>query len=95
MALEYLLQRTLARDGDPRRLRVECEGFREARDAWLGARTAALAREVLADRQARQMEALNAYDRRIVHMAAAAIDGVRTFSVGDGADRRVTIAAAE
>ena len=95
LALEYLLQRSLARDGEPRRLLVECVGFREARDAWLGERTASLAREVLADRQPREMEALNAYDRRIVHMAAGAIAGVRTFSVGDGADRRVTIAAAD
>jgi len=95
MALEHLLQRSLARDGEPRRLQVECEGFREARDAWLGARAASLAHEVLADGQPRQMEALNAYDRRIVHLAAGAIAGVRTFSVGDGTDRRVTIAVAE
>ena len=95
LALEHLLQRSLGHDGEPRRFVVECEGFREARDAWLGTRAAELARAVLADHQPRQTEALNAYDRRMVHLAAAAITGVRTFSVGDGADRRVTIAAAD
>jgi len=94
MALEHLLQRALARGGDRRRLIIECEGFRESRDAWLSERTASLAREVLGDGQSRETEPLNAYDRRIVHLAAGAVPGVRTFSVGDGADRRVTIALA-
>lgn len=94
LALEHLLQRVLAREGDRRRLLIECAGFREARDAWLGERAAELAREVLEDGQPRQTEALNAYDRRIVHIAVSGIAGVRTFSVGDGLDRRVSIATA-
>ena len=38
------------------------------------------------------MEPLNSYERRIVHLALQDLPDVRTFSVGEGMDRRVTIA---
>jgi hypothetical protein len=38
------------------------------------------------------MEPLNAYERRIVHLALQDAPGVTTFSVGEGRDRRVTVA---
>lgn len=34
---------------------------------------------------------LNAYDRRIVHLEASSIEGVRTRSIGEGLERRVEI----
>jgi len=35
---------------------------------------------------------LNSYERRIVHMIVSERPGLETYSVGEGADRRVTIA---
>ena len=34
---------------------------------------------------------LNSYDRRIVHMEVASIEGVASRSVGEGHDRRIEI----
>jgi spoIIIJ-associated protein len=92
VALDHILQRAFAHDVQSRRLVLECEGFREARDGALGARAKELAAQVLADGRSRETEPLNSYERRIVHVALADMPGVRTFSVGEGADRRVTVA---
>ncbi|MGE0452938.1 MAG: protein jag [Vicinamibacteria bacterium] len=91
-ALEHLLQRMFNRHIEPTSVVVRCEGYRETRDAWLGERARELAAGVRADGVPRETEPLNAYDRRIVHMALADEPGVHTFSVGAGADRRVTVA---
>lgn len=40
------------------------------------------------------IETLNAADRRIVHQVAAEYSDIRTFSEGDGVERRITIAQA-
>jgi spoIIIJ-associated protein len=90
-ALDHLVQRAW-RPGDGPRLVLECEGYREARDEALGARARALAEEVRADGQPRTMDALNAYERRVVHMALSEDPDVETYSVGQGADRRITLA---
>jgi spoIIIJ-associated protein len=73
---------------------VECAGYREERDAWLAGRARELAAEVLREGRAHEMEPLNAYERRIVHIALSDQPGVRSVSVGSGSDRRLTIAPA-
>jgi spoIIIJ-associated protein len=92
MALDHVVQRAFGRDVHPRRLVLECEGFREARDASLQAMARELAQEVRADGQPRETEPLNGYERRIVHLTISEEPGVCTYSVGEGLDRRVTIA---
>lgn len=90
-ALEHLLQRAVSRD-EPRRLRLTSERFRSERDAFLRGRARTLADAVRADGVPRETEPLNSYDRRIVHLAVQDEPRVRSFSVGEGAARRVTIA---
>jgi len=94
-ATEHLLQRSYGAEFLPRPLRVECEGFQERRDRALAEEARDLARAVLADGQARTTEPLNAYERRVVHVALNDEPGVTTYSVGEGAARRVTVAPAE
>lgn len=94
-ALGHLLDRAFGEDLRPRRLRLRCEGFREARDAALAEDARRVAAEVRASGEAQTMEPLNAYERRIVHLTLQEEPGVRTFSVGEGTDRRVTVAPAE
>ena len=91
-ALEHLLQRIFGEALRPRQLRLRCEGFREARDAALTVEAQRLAAEVRESGQALMMEPLNAYERRIVHLALQDQPDVRTYSVGEGMDRRVTVA---
>ena len=93
-ALEHLLQRMFGPEVAPLPVRVECEGFREHRDAALAGEARALAEEVVREGEARTLPPLNAYERRIVHVALGGFPGVATYSVGEGADRRVTIAPA-
>jgi spoIIIJ-associated protein len=94
-ALEHVLHKVAQSENEPRRLIVECEGYRAHRDDALRRRARLLAEQVLADGRPRRTEALNSYERRIVHVTLAEVQGVRTFSVGEGADRRVTVAPAD
>jgi len=94
IALDHILQRAFGHDIHPRRLAIDCEGYREARDGALEARARELADAVRADGRSRETEPLNSYERRIIHVALSEAPGVKTFSVGEGPDRRVTIAPA-
>jgi spoIIIJ-associated protein len=91
-ALEYLLQLMYRRAIEPRRLVVDCEGYRSDRDRALHDEALALASEVAGDGVPRKMRALNSYERRIVHAALTDHPAVHTFSVGEGGERRVTVA---
>lgn len=91
-ALEHILQRSFGEALRPRMIRLRCAGFREARDAALTLEARKLADEVRESGRALMMEPLNAYERRIVHLALQDMTDVRTYSVGEGMDRRVTIA---
>jgi spoIIIJ-associated protein len=91
-AIEHLLHGMFAHRVAPRRLRVECAGQRERREEKLRTKALELAAAVLEDGKLRTTDPLNAYERRLVHMAVSEQPGVITYSVGGGADRRVTIA---
>jgi spoIIIJ-associated protein len=77
---------------EPRRLVVDCEGYRSDRDRALHDEALALAAAVAGDGVPRKMRALNSYERRIVHAALTGHPAVHTFSVGEGGERRVTVA---
>ena len=89
-AFEHILRRWADRNGDE--IRIAGAGHRERRDEALRQKALRLADEVRVDGQPRRVEGLNSYERRIVHMALEGADGVETFSVGEGMDRRVVIA---
>jgi len=89
-ALEHLLQRACGKD-DSRRIQLISMRYRGERDAFLGQLARDLAVAVRGDGVPRETEPLNAYDRRIVHLAVEAEPGVRSQGVGEGAGRRVAI----
>ncbi|HSD27827.1 MAG TPA: R3H domain-containing nucleic acid-binding protein [Vicinamibacteria bacterium] len=91
-ATEHLLQRLHGAALQPRFLRLTCEGFRERRDQALAEEARRLAEAVRADGEPREMAPLNAYERRVIHVALQDEPGVTTFSVGEGSSRRVTVA---
>ncbi len=92
-ALEHLFQR-IAADHLEQRLVVDADGYRQVREARITERALALAAEVRSSGAPRETGPLNSYERRVVHVALASEPGVQTFSVGEGASRRVTIAPA-
>jgi spoIIIJ-associated protein len=93
-ATEHLLQRLYGAALQPRALRLTSEGFREGRDRALAEEARRVAALVRADGQPRALEPQNAYERRVVHVALQDEPGVTTYSVGEGPDRRVTVAPA-
>ena len=90
--LDHLLQRMYQRALDPRRLIVTCEGYRVERDEGLRRTAQELAAAVRRDGVPRTTRPLNSYERRVVHVALAAEPGIRTYSVGEEGNRRVTVA---
>ncbi len=93
-ATEHLLLRLYGAALQPRALRLTCEGFRARRDEALAGEAHRIAEGVRNEGQPRMMEPMNAYERRIVHVALQAEPGVTTYSVGQGSDRRVRVAPA-
>jgi spoIIIJ-associated protein len=91
-SLEHILQRMFGTH--PRPLRLDCEGFRERRERALVEEARQLAGAVRRDGRPRTMEPLNAYERRLVHVALQDEAGVTTYSVGEGPGRRITVAPA-
>jgi len=93
-ATEHLLLRLYGGALQPRALRLTGEGFRERRDEALAAEARRVAEAVRGDGTARTMPPLNAYERRVVHMALQDEPGITTASSGEGAERRLTVAPA-
>ena len=93
-ATEHLLLRLYGAQLQPRAVRLTGEGFRERRDEALAAEARRVAAEVRASGQARTLQRLNAYERRVVHMALQGEPGITTRSDGEGAERRLTVAPA-
>jgi spoIIIJ-associated protein len=90
-ALEHLLKRIASGEDGERPPRVVCREYRSWRDAQLQEQALTLASAVAQDHEARAFSKLNAYERRIVHLALAGRDDVGTRSVGEGEDRELLI----
>lgn len=93
--LDHLLQRMYQRALEPRRLVVTCEGYRVERDEDLRRTAQELAAAVRRDGVPRTTRPLNSYERRVVHLTLAEEPGIRTYSVGEEGNRRVTVAPRE
>jgi spoIIIJ-associated protein len=83
-------RRQLGEDG---RVLVDCQGFRRDKDAELRQMAKYLAGRVLQNGAAQEMGPLNSYERRIVHLAVAEIQGVSSESIGDASVKKVIISA--
>ena len=93
-ATEHLLQRLYGAALQPRAVRLVAEGFQERRNEALAEEARRIAADVRRDGEPRTLAPQNAYERRVVHVALQDEPGVTTYSVGEGPDRRVTVAPA-
>lgn len=95
-ALQYLGNRLLAKDGRlDVRVSFDAGGYRERHETSLIDKAKQFAKEVLEGDDAKKMPAMGPYERRLVHIALAEIEGIRTFSTGSGYNRRLHVARAE
>ncbi len=77
------------------RMRIDIAGYGARRREALTIYTSKLVDQLLENGGEVMLEPMNAADRKVVHDAAAAFPGVRTYSEGDEPRRAVVIAAVE
>ena len=73
------------------RLRVDVAGYREKRREALERFAASVAEQVKSSGVARSLDPMPSADRKVLHDALAAIDGVTSRSEGDDPNRRVVV----
>jgi len=78
-------------DEDPKRVVVDCEGDVEQRDSFLERQAGRAASRAKETGRAVALDPMNGRDRRALHMAVRAMEGVATMSVGTGRYRQVVI----
>jgi spoIIIJ-associated protein len=91
-ALELLLRGALRRKtGQDVEIVLDVNGAVKRRRAELIRFALTKAEEVRRDRKRLRLNAMPAHERRTIHVTLANVPGVRTYSVGDGDERRVMI----
>lgn len=92
-ALEYLLGAYAQREAPDLRLWVHLDiaGYRQARATTLANMAKSIAARVVASGAEEACKPMNPAERRIVHMALAAIPEVVTESRGEGRDRHIVV----
>ena len=73
------------------RLLVDVENYRGRRRASLAEYAREMAARAIERGTEIELEAMNAYERKIVHDAVAEIDGASSFSEGEEPDRKVVV----
>ena len=91
-AFGYLVNLMLGRRlGRPCRVIVDVNGYRQRRADQLAELAETLADEVREAQEPITLDAMPANERRLVHVALADDEDVRTYSIGEGDERRVVI----
>lgn len=91
-ALSYLASLVANRaGGDYLKLGLDVAGYRSKRESDLAALARRIAARALKTGRSQELEPMNPYERRIIHSAVSAVEGVHSESRGEGADRRVVI----
>jgi len=90
-ALQYLLNRILYRGRAGRKIHVDSQGFRKAREEEIVEIAVLTAEKVKARGEESVLSPLNPYERRLVHLALRDVEGVETQSLGDGFLKRIAI----
>ncbi len=85
----------LRKTGESARLRLDVAGHSERRRQALGIYAGQLIDQLLAEGGEIVLEPMSAADRKVIHDAAAARDGVRSYSEGEAPRRYVVLAADE
>jgi spoIIIJ-associated protein len=91
-ALQHIVDSAFRRHlGEQKRLLVDCMGFRRAKDNELKQMAKFLAEKAKSSGVEQSIGPLNAYERRLVHLAVAEVPDVTSESIGDAAVKTVTI----
>lgn len=89
-AFEHLFNLFLRKENKPSFI-VDLNYYRRERERLIVELARAAARKAMATKTEVELPAMNAYERRLVHMEIVTHPELKTESVGLGKDRRVTI----
>jgi spoIIIJ-associated protein len=92
-ALQHIVDSAFRKQMGDQRLLVDCMNFRRGKDNELKQMAKFLAEKAKSTGAEQSIGPLNAYERRLVHLAVAEIPGVASESIGDAAVKTVTITA--
>jgi spoIIIJ-associated protein len=94
-ALQHVVDSAFRKHLGDQRLLLDCMDFRRGKDNELRQMAKFLAEKAKTSGVEQNIGPLNAYERRLVHLAVAEIPGVTSESIGDAAVKTVTITAAK
>lgn len=80
-------------DKDYFRITIDCLGYRKKRKETLEQLAAKVSKSVLRTGRSQPLEPMNPYERRVIHSAISAIDGVSSHSVGEEPYRKIIISS--
>ena len=92
-ALQHIVDSAFRKQLGDSRLLIDCMGYRRGKDNELRQMAKFLAEKAKSSGLEQNIGPLNAYERRLVHLAVAEIPGVTSESIGDAAVKTVTITA--
>lgn len=92
-ALQHIVDSAFRKQLGDQRLLVDCMDFRRGKDNELRQMAKLLAEKAKTSGHDQNIGPLNAYERRLVHLAVAEVPGVTSESIGDAAVKTVTITA--
>jgi len=90
-ALQYLLNRIIYRGRTGKKIHLDSDGYRRDREEEIVEVARRTAAQVKSRGEESLLSPLNPYERRLVHLAMAEIEGVGTRSLGDGFLKRIAI----
>ena len=89
--LDYLVKLMANKIGEASPFFVDINNYRRERENLILELARAAARKVIATKQEISLPAMNAYERRLVHLELVSRPDVKTESVGEGKSRYVVI----
>ena len=90
--LQYILRMMVAHlAGEFIPLTVDVGGYKESREKEIEELATLMAENVKKSDYPQELRPMNAYERRLVHVALKDFKGVKVFSIGEGELRRVRI----
>lgn len=92
-SMEYLLNKAFqtGKDEEIATILLDSEDYRKHREAELQLLAQIASQKVIAQRRPLSLQPMTPRERRIVHLALAPIQGVRSQSDGQGENRNITI----
>jgi spoIIIJ-associated protein len=90
-ALQHIVDSAFRRQLGDQRILIDCMGFRRGKDNELKQMAKFLAEKAKTSGVEQSIGPLNAYERRLVHLAVAEVADVTSESIGDAAVKTVTI----